>query len=176
MALDATVAGVSANSYLTVAEADTLNGTRLGPAAAAWSVASLADKEKALISATRDVDANVRPATPYSALQALAFPRATDLDAADLPILAGGVKLATYEQAVYLLDNATALDEAASRRARGLYQFTDDDVSGSIALDPLLGLLAPRAQAALQGVTLTEGSTRIGSARLHSPTRAAAGI
>lgn len=57
MALDATVGGASANSYGTVAEADTYFGERLFTTT--WDGLSSADKESALIWATRIIGGRV---------------------------------------------------------------------------------------------------------------------
>lgn len=55
MALDATIAGAAANSYLTVAEADAraANDPISGET---WQAAALDEKERALVTATDDVD------------------------------------------------------------------------------------------------------------------------
>ena len=172
MALDATIGGEAADSYLTVAAADLLNADRLGPQAARWSVASEGEKEKALKQATVDIDAIVGVGLPWDDDQMLKFPRAVDIDSDDLPLLPSRITRATYEQAAYLLHNAELLDDAARRRARGMFSFDDDDVSGTIALDGKLGLLAPRAEALLlpYGVSSsgTTASGRVSSVRVRS--------
>lgn len=152
MVLDTTVGGVSAVSYLTVAEADAIAGTRIGPYAEKWAAADEATKEKALQTATRDVDEHVGPSTSYSTTQALEFPRADDLDAASNPIILKAVREATYEQAVYLLVNAQALANAATRRAQAMFTFNQPDVSGSITIDPEFGRFSPDAHRLLAGL------------------------
>lgn len=154
MTLDATVAGDTANSYLEADEADefaasdTVNGD-------AWLAAEDEAKERALMAATNDVDLYRRSAgTRYSAVQALLFPRDIDLDTAAMPILIADVRRGTYEQAVYLLRHAKLIADAASRRARALYSFSDDDGSATQALSPSFGLYAPK---------MTEYLDRIGS-------------
>jgi len=80
MILDATPAGLSANSYLTVGAADSLAGADLGSAAAAWLAAVTAQKEAALVRATREVNAYLRSSgiARYAAAQSLLYPRAVD--------------------------------------------------------------------------------------------------
>ena len=57
MAIDATVGGSNANSYLTVAEAESYFDTRLH--SGEWGALSAADKEKALIWAARIIEQKV---------------------------------------------------------------------------------------------------------------------
>ena len=59
MAIDATIAGASANSYLTVAAADALAASELGRDMKAWTAATTDEKEAALVRATEEVDAEV---------------------------------------------------------------------------------------------------------------------
>lgn len=155
MTLDATVAGSAANSYLTVEAADLLAGERLGLVPAVWSALSTEDKEKALISATADIDAYVRVGARHTAGQMLSFPRVTDVDTLDAPFIPLSVQRATFEQAAYLADNAATMDRASTRRARGLISFSEENVSGSLSEDPLFGQLCPRAQTLLQSITVT---------------------
>lgn len=154
MALDATIAGAAANSYLTVAEADAraANDPISGET---WQAAALDEKERALVTATDDVDIFMRPAgSPFVATQALLFPRAIDaIGTPAVAFLPGLVKKATYEQAVYLLANARHLADAASRRARSAINESDGDGSVTLAVSPTFGLYAPRMIAALEGLT-----------------------
>lgn len=57
MALDATVGGASANSYVTVAEADAYFADR--PFSETWSGLSAGEKEASLITATRTIEAKI---------------------------------------------------------------------------------------------------------------------
>lgn len=153
MALDATVAGATANSYLTVAAADALAAADLGRQAAGWLAALTATKEAALQRATREIDGNFPISglwVRYDADQALLFPRPQDATGAPLaPYIHPNVEQATYHQAAYLVANASLIDDAAARRARGLFSFSDSEGGGSVALDPAFGLLAPQAMAFL---------------------------
>lgn len=166
MAIDATVAGASADSYLTVADADAIAGNRIGPYAEKWLAAQTSAKEKALKTATRDVDEHVGATTRYSSTQALGFPREIDVDGASQPLILTAVAEATYEQAVYLLVNAQQLADAATRRARAMFNFSDDDESGSITLDPLFGRFSPDAQRLLASLP-SEARGGIRSVPMH---------
>lgn len=159
MALVTTVASASADSYLTVEQADALAERRLGREAESWLSASITDKEKALRQAAVDIDGLVRNAARYSTLQALLFPRTVDLDADDLPIIPGRVSQAQYEQAAYLIHNANLISDAATRRARGMFSFSEDNVSGSISVDASVGLISPRAEQLLAGITSRSRAT-----------------
>lgn len=173
MALDTTVAGANANAYISVAEADAFAATRLGRFAERWAVTSTSDKEAAIIQATVDVDAHVRSTVPYSVTQRLAFPRDRDYTGAapGAPYIDRLVKEATYEQAAFLASMADRLDDAAARRAHGFYSYSDDDVSGTLALDPAFGHFAGRA------VDLLRTLTGLGSASVRSvPVRSLAYI
>lgn len=170
MALDATVAGASADSYITVAEADAFAAVRLGRFAERWRDAATTtdQKEDALKQATSDIDAFVRIGAAYLTVQALAFPRLIDVDDLDVAFIPKRVKEACYEQAAYVLATAELQDDYAERRARGLFTFTENDVSGSLAGNADFGRLAPRAEQLLQSVFVTRsaaaGSSRVGSA------------
>lgn len=174
--LNAEPGSLVANSYLTVAEADEIAANRgLGPAAADWLSASDSDKEKALMRASSEVDAHLGTVgTRWDTLQALLFPRYVD-EAIGLPFILPNVRLATYEQAVYVLRNAEVMDNANTRRARGLISFSDDDGSGSVvAARPDFGTMSPQAlillkqirglgRATLRSVRMSSSYVRTGS-------------
>lgn len=146
MALDATPAGSASDSYLTVADADALSAADLGRFAVEWASATVDVKERALRRATRDLDrATGYQPDRYAVDQSLAFPRIEDVDDAGTPIIPSDLRLATYEQAKYLLRTADQIDDAAARRARGMVNFTEPNVSGQISDDPGFGRLAPAA-------------------------------
>lgn len=173
MTLVVTVGGATSNSYLSLIEADAYASQGdLGRQADRWLTAGPADKEKALIRATREVSVYLGDigGTPWSATQALLFPRATDVDASAVPFLLTMVKLATYHQAVYLLENAELLDDASSRRARGLFSYQNPDgTGGSVALDPAFGRMAPAVEAI--DLSALRRGTKIGSIRVRSSVR-----
>ena len=71
--IDATVGGTTANSYLSIAAADTLTETMLGTLA--WTSATSDQKTRALITGTRDLDKLTWIGSRTSETQALDWPR-----------------------------------------------------------------------------------------------------
>lgn len=180
MPLDTTVAGASADAYITVAEGDTFAGRSLSGFAAAWTAANTATKENAIRQATVDVDAHVRSTDPWTAsvyqptpppaAQRLLFPRAIDYTGAapGTPFIEDRVKQATWEQAAYLLANQKLLDDAARRRARGMFSFSEDEgPSGTLAIDATIGRFSPAAAALLRSLIGT-GRAGVRSVPLRS--------
>lgn len=120
MALDATIGGASADSFVSVADADTYIDTRLN--VTAWTGAATADKERALKSATRELNLLAYQGVRYTTTQALAWPR----DGCPNPDASGGedafydedviperIEIATTELALqYLKAGTTDLSEA----------------------------------------------------------------
>jgi hypothetical protein len=156
MVLDATVGGPSANSYLDVAAADAFASTDLGRNAKEWLAATDEDKEAALIRASEEIDATIgRVESFFASDQALLFPRSFDLEAdGTTPKLPKTLEKATYLQAAYLLRDANLLDDAASRRARGLVNFSNPDgTSGQVATDATWGTLHPRVDRMIEEFT-----------------------
>lgn len=105
MALVATVGGASSNSYVTQAEATTYFGDRLN--STEWTGATSADKDKALVTATRRIDEEQFVGEKVTAGQALKWPRSeaydedgNEFDSAAIPTR---VKEATYITALELL-------------------------------------------------------------------------
>ena len=182
MALDTTVAGATADAYITAAEADVFAANRLGRFAVRWLLAgagalTVDQKENAILQATVDVDAHIRSTIPYSATQRLAFPRVTDYTGTPaVPFLDRLVKEATYEQAAFLAVNADLLDDAATRRARGMYSFDEDGgPSGTLAIDSSLGRFSPRASMLLRDIGAT-GHATVRSVPMRSIAYATPGI
>ena len=112
MALDATLGGASANSYVTVAEADAYFATSFGRTA--WGIASAANKEIVLIESTRLLDLLVSwKGYVKSDTQALRWPRTyvPNIDGRYLEsyisdsIVPKDVKNAVFELAYSLLSN-----------------------------------------------------------------------
>lgn len=160
MALDVTVAGAAANSYLTVAAADALATADLGRQAKEWLAATVDTKEAALRRATRDLDDFVEtvpsrwsydPALGVP-LQSLLFPRGIDA-LNGVPFIPVNVARATYEQAAYLVRNADVIDDAAARRAQGLDNFSNPDGTGGSLTKTYMGDISPRARRLLGGFT-----------------------
>lgn len=114
--LDATIGGASANSYATVAEADTYFDERMGTAD--WDGASADDKARALIMATRRIDqesfegvkADIDPED-----QALEWPRegaaGPDGHVWDHDEMPPRIQQATYELALVILGDNGFLDD-----------------------------------------------------------------
>lgn len=127
--LDATVAGSDSNSYITVDEGDTFADERLQTTN--WDNAASADvKERALIMATRRLDAEKYQGLKDTDGQALKWPRinATNDDGEefDTDTIPAIVKEATFELALhYLNENAGSNDPLAPT---GLEQFSEATV------------------------------------------------
>lgn len=158
-ALDATLAGLGANSYVTVAEADAFATTDLGRNAEAWDKATATEKERALMRATREIDLAVgRVDASYDPLQTLLFPRWNDLvPDTSSPQLPARLGWATYTQAAFLLVNAKALDDASTRRAQGLSNFVNPDGTGGQVADDLRAIhLSPLVEPVIE--SLSSGS------------------
>lgn len=130
MDLIVTPGAADANAYLTVAEADARAEGDIRPSGEGWLKASPDRKAKAIATATVQVDLFVQTvglrAVPG---QALLFPRATDVDGDGDPVIPAHVKVATYEQARYLLANAHLRDAAEAMSASELLSQADDDGS-----------------------------------------------
>jgi len=102
--IDATLAGENANAYVTPAVADayfadTLEGRE-------WLGHGREDRARALISATRKLDEELRYyGRPYDTVtpQALKFPRDGDYDAQGALRIPDGIRYATCELALHLL-------------------------------------------------------------------------
>lgn len=107
--LDATVGGASANSYISVADADTYFDERLN--VSNWTGASADNKARALIMATTRIDQEKFEGEKSTTGQALKFPRidAYDDDAEEFPsdAIPQIVKDATCEMALRLLNDGT---------------------------------------------------------------------
>ena len=151
MSIVATPASETADSYLTVADADALAAADIGPEATTWlgldnqDADDLAVKEASLKRATREIDAYVATGwPPYDADQALVFPR--DIDGATVP---RKIVLATYQQAVYILENKHALAAMNAHRSNA----GSVDPEDSYGTDPAAGpsIIAPMAQHYLSG-------------------------
>ncbi len=76
---------VGENSYVSVADTDAFFADKLFADASPWEVATAANKERALITATRRIDALSLVGTKADPLQALEFPRAWQVWEGDEP-------------------------------------------------------------------------------------------
>jgi Putative DnaT-like ssDNA binding protein len=114
MALDSTVGGASANSYVSQAAATAYLAGRLN--VTDWTSASSAEKDAALMMATVLLDAQDYDGVKVSTTQRLQWPRYSTYDrdgwffASDaIPLL---VQQATFEYALALLREPTLLDDS----------------------------------------------------------------
>jgi len=117
-AIDATVGDPAANSYLTIAAADSIAESMLGTLA--WADATTDEKTRALITATRGLDTLSWIGSKSSADQALDWPRTGavcgDL-AYDDDIIPPEVEYATFDLANALLTTPTLLQSPAPSSA-----------------------------------------------------------
>lgn len=156
MALDATVGGASANSYLTVADATAILADR--PRVDLWDDADPEDQAKYLVWATQLIEDQVCwKGTRTTTTQALQWPRigveTRDHDAF-IPdnIIPSFLKRATALEALYLLrSDPTALP--ANETARGIKSVTADTVAVEFAepgkIIPPAAMLSEEVWAAL---------------------------
>jgi hypothetical protein len=129
--IDATVAGGLANSYLTVAAADALAEREASddPEVSAWLSAHFDDKQRWLIRATSEIDAELLTGwRAYTVGQALLFPREIDIIGTG-PYIPTRIARATFYQAIYLAANSKTLGRARARRARDLQMSTEPNMS-----------------------------------------------
>ncbi len=118
--IDATLGGASANSYVTLADADAYFETT--PDSATWTDKTNDQKNRALISATRWIDALNFYGNRCSTTQALKWPRkdytvdGIDLACTLIPI---GIEVATFELARALANDTDAI--TGSTGTTGIY-------------------------------------------------------
>jgi len=163
MALDATVKGPNSNSYVLQADANTYFADRLN--ADAFTTAPTGTKDKALVSATRRLEAEEFFGTKTSNAQALKWPR-QDVrnqdtgDAYDPDAIPQPIKLATFELALYLLLQGSSDPFQDS----GLEAF-DNVAVGSLDVTPnksfKAGMLPAHIARYLRGLSLSAGGVRL---------------
>ena len=118
--IDATVSGVSANSYVTLAAADAYFETV--PDSSSWSDKTSDQRNRALISATRWIDALSFYGDRCTTTQALKWPREDfEVDGIKLvcTLIPIEIKVATYELARALANDTDAI--TGSTGTTGLY-------------------------------------------------------
>jgi len=130
--LDATLAGFTSNSYVTLPFADAYFADTLD--AREWLSFGREDRARALISATRKIDEEFRYyGQPYDTVtpQALKFPRDGDYDAKGSVRVPGGIQYATCELALHLLREQKMPDLVDRERMQeqGVRKFLADGVS-----------------------------------------------
>lgn len=119
-AIDATLSGAAANSYVTLAAADTYFETV--PDSSTWTDKTTDAKNRALISATRWIDALSFYGDRCTETQALKWPRDNyTVDGVDLAcsLIPQGIKVATYELARALANDTDAV--TGSTGTSGIY-------------------------------------------------------
>ncbi|MGH2628625.1 MAG: DnaT-like ssDNA-binding protein [Anaerolineales bacterium] len=150
--------GVTANSYLSLTDAETYFSRRLR--ATAWEDAGKRDKIKALLQAARDIDALPYKGNRYTIgfdsgstlTQPLAFPRSYMVDSAGLAYVPQAIKDAQCEQAIWLLSReSTGADRRARLQAQGVSAFSVEGMTESYRAGAGLSAhpwsrLAPEAQ------------------------------
>jgi hypothetical protein len=151
VAIDAAVSGANSNSYVTLVEAEAYFAARLR--GEAWTVASSADKEKALLTACRHIEAGrIRvhrrpygyPGEPPDAMgrpwdplalsnsdQALSFPRQRDKDNDGHYAIPKRVKDAQCEEALAMLARGAEQERRRALQAAGVTSFSVDGLSES---------------------------------------------
>ncbi len=136
-----------------------------------WTPASTSDKEKALKRATREIDAYLRSGwTPYVATQALLFPRAIDYSGTPAtPLIPTSVKRACYEQATFVLRNASVLDNAQTRKARDVQSASEPNISFSEKSNGDVPQLSDAALIYLEDFRRSGGDRGLRSMRVSSP-------
>lgn len=118
--IDATLSGASANSYVTLADADTYFETV--PDSSTWTSKTNDQKNRALISATRWIDNLSFYGDRCTETQALKWPRDNyTVDGIDLAcsLIPASIKVATYELARALANDTDAI--TGSTGTTGIY-------------------------------------------------------
>ena len=149
MALDATVAGKNANSYVTRAVADTFFTAGMHPKSGTWSTLTANQKDEYLIAATEHIDmqrlqgVKNDPAIDTDGLpkQRLHFPRPQD-DESGTKYIPLAVKEATYMQAIFLATRGSGHDTRENLQSDGVSSVSIGDVSESY---DLAGSKSPRS-------------------------------
>ena len=117
-AINATTGSASANSYLTIAAADTIAESMLGTLA--WTTATSDQKTRALITATRGLDTLTWIGDRATTTQALDWPRSNvscdGVDYAD-DIIPEQIKYSTFDLANALLTTPTLLQSSTGTSA-----------------------------------------------------------
>jgi hypothetical protein len=120
MAFDSTTSGQSANSYISVAEADEILSQRVG-VGTVWSDLSPEEKQAALITATRRLEQEEYEGSKTTYAQALQFPRYEVYDRDQIVYASDAIpqplNLACAELALLLIRDPELLDDT------GLEQF-----------------------------------------------------
>jgi hypothetical protein len=150
--IDATIAGDSSNSYISLADADAYFATLLD--GADWAAFTTDKRERALISATAVIERLQLRGKQYDRTtpQALHFPRATDYDAEGDCIIPPAIQNAQCEQALWMLQQQAEpeLFDRAALRAQGVTSMSLDGLSESYGGAQHADGLSPTVRAMLR--------------------------
>jgi len=155
MALDATIGGAAANSFVTLAEANAYFGDALG--GEVWLTFSESDRNKALVSACRQLSRFKFRGTRETASQALPWPRLLQWDEQSEQIynrMPSEIKEANFEEALSLLQQGSAGQETRQQlQQQGVLKFQAGNLSEEFAAGAVSfgapALTSARAQALL---------------------------
>jgi hypothetical protein len=150
--IEATPGGATANSYVTLAEAEAYFATRLG--AEPWTMADAATRESALRMATRALERLRWPGARQSTAQALSWPRTGVAGVAD-GVLPQAVRDAQCEEALAWL--TPALTRRRYLQAAGVTTAQVADAREQYAPGDAGGLLSADARALLCGLVALGG-------------------
>lgn len=127
MALDATLAGASSNSYITLAEAETFSSQFYN--LTAWSTATSGNQEAALMEACTEIESYRLRFNPSVSTQALHFPRDVDYDSSGVYIIPTAIKKAQFLLAVNILETRTMEQKAHELKNAGVTNYSLGDYS-----------------------------------------------
>jgi hypothetical protein len=162
MAIDATAGGASADSYTTVAEADTYHDNHLY--ATDWTGATTANQEKALKMATRILDEKIDwSGLKTSESQALAWGRTGVTDdgySVSSSIVPSPIKNATSEFARHLLGSDLTVDA----QGKGLSSMAVGSITLSFDKTDTAGVIPSIVQEMLRGWGTIHARSKFGTA------------
>ena len=133
MSLDATVGGANSNSYAVVATADAYFANRF--VSTAWDALTTTQKEKALVTATRQIETlkykSEKASTAivgHADYQALAFPRDYHYNESGAIYIASEVIEALCEQAYFVIGYQDEAEKRRALQAQGVKSFSTGGV------------------------------------------------
>tara|TARA_R100000935_G_C2841205_1_gene171154 strand:+ start:4867 stop:5373 length:507 start_codon:yes stop_codon:yes gene_type:complete len=162
MAIDATIAGTSSDSYITVATADAYHATHLY--VTTWTAATTDNKERSLKMATRLLDERITwRGTKNTDAQALRWPRASvtdnDLYSVAVDIIPEPIQNATAEFARHLLVS----DLTAQPEGKGIESVDAGSVSIKFSKTDTADVLPVIVQEMLRGWGTIHSRAKFGS-------------
>lgn len=151
LSLTATAGSSSANSYVTIAEADAYFLAH--PDFTTWDALDTPTKQRHLIRATREIDLEAINGTKYDTsistagapTQPLKFPRGQDVSSNGTKYIPVSVKNACYEQALANVRSGGSTTRA-DLQAQGVTSITIGDVSESYGDGAAAGGLSQRSR------------------------------